>query len=241
MTHRFYDVPTVTIIVGENKRSFHIHVDLLCDASSFFKAAFTGAFKESSEKTMYLPEDDEGTFELFVDWLYYQRYEMLPQLEPYDDDDDDSGHDDDDDSGHNDAELWIAKCDERYLQPCRLYVLADKYRIFKLKSLVVERLFAAAAGPNMNGPSCGTLTYASKHTTQGSTLRKLLVDYYTWNIDLDWYEDDHIEAFLRENTDIATDLLLNFAKHLKGKEKVYNPFVGDMPEEYKDKESGQEI
>ncbi|KAM0800669.1 hypothetical protein BDR22DRAFT_821528 [Usnea florida] len=43
------------------------------------KAAFAGNFKEASEKTMQLPDVRESTFELFANWLYCQRYEMLPR------------------------------------------------------------------------------------------------------------------------------------------------------------------
>ena len=113
MTHRFCDVPTVSLVVGENKRSFHIHVDLLCDASSFFKAAYTGTFKEGSEKTMQLPEEDESTFEFFVDWLYHQRYQMVPEAESDDDSDDSSSSDSDDDS--EDDFDWEESDDERFL------------------------------------------------------------------------------------------------------------------------------
>lgn len=185
---------------------------------------------------MQLPEDDEDTFELFVDWLYHLRYEMLPGSGPDDDDDDsedgDGETDDDDDESGKD--------DQRYLQAIRLFVLADKYRICKLKSLVIERLFAAAGEFNTKGPTYVPLAYAYKNTTQGSGLRKLLVDFYTWRTDLRWYRFKAVKAFLQRHSDVAIDLLLNLAKHLEGDRDFYNPFEGDMPEEYKDEESGQE-
>lgn len=169
---------------------------------------------------MQLPEDDESTFELFVDWLYCQRYEMLP----------DDG-DDEDDEGDN--------ADERFLQPFRLFVFADKYNVCKLKNLVVETLFVDGRGP-LRGPGHRAIAYAYNHTTQGSGLRKLLADWYAWNIDLGWYEFPDIDAFLRQQPDFAPDVVLSFAKNLKWRHKqIHNPFGGDMPEEYKDKDHGQ--
>ena len=62
--YRFYEVSTVALILRENQKSFYVHLDLLCDTSPFFKAAFTKNFKETFEKEMSLPEDDESIFEL---------------------------------------------------------------------------------------------------------------------------------------------------------------------------------
>ena len=75
-TFRFCDVPTVTIFVGKDKRPFHVHRSLLRETSSFFKAALEGDFRESSEQKMDLPEEDEGSFDVFVQWLYDRRYEI---------------------------------------------------------------------------------------------------------------------------------------------------------------------
>lgn len=215
--HRFGNVSTVTILVGEDQTPFHVHMDRLCEASSFFKAAFLGDFKESSEKTMHLPEDDEGTFELFVDWLYNQRNEMLPEVTRDSDDEEE---------------------DERSLQAFRLYLLADKYRVCKLKSLVIEALFADAAVAKWY-PSNASIAYAYEHTTQYSGLRKMLADYHAWSARLGWYELPDAQAFLRQQPDFATDLSVSFAKRIKNGPGC-SPFKGNMPDEYKDKDQGQE-
>lgn len=217
MTHRFYKGPTVTLIVGKNRESFNVHLDLLCNTSSFFKAAFLGDFKENSEKTMQLPEDDESIFELFVDWLYYQRYEMLPEEE-----DNDNDNNDDDD-------------DKRFLQAFQLFVFADKYEVSKLKSLVVETLFVDGRPTELRatGPSIDSIAYAYEHTTQESGLRKLLADWSAFNIRLEWYECSDVQAFLRKQPEFATDLSVSFAVNLH-KGHTYNPFEEDMPEKYKD-------
>ena len=216
----------VTLLVGKSEKPFYVHVDRLCETSSFFKAAFASQFKESLEKMMKLPEDDESTFLLFIDWLYYRRYEMLPELDD-DDEDDDDDDDADDDSGEDEEE------DEgdRFLQAFRLFVLAEKYHVPNLKRLVIKRLFADG-NVCRSGPSNASVAYVYAHTTRSSGLRKLVADWHAWRIDRRWFERRKNKAFLRRQPDFSTDLNLSFAKNLV-KGPTYNPFAEDMPEEYK--------
>ena len=60
----------VDIYVGPERKKFHLHRDLLCERSEFFKASFMGNFKEAAAEEMALPEDNVVSFELFVGWLY---------------------------------------------------------------------------------------------------------------------------------------------------------------------------
>ena len=64
---------------------------------------------------MTLPEDDENTFELFVDWLYHRRYEITSPPKPPEKD--------------------------VFMQPVKLFVLADKYDVCSLKDLIASKLF----------------------------------------------------------------------------------------------------
>lgn len=59
-----------TIFVGRKRKAFHLHLDLLCDRSTYFKAAFLGNFKEAGTRELFLPDDNDSAFELFVNWLY---------------------------------------------------------------------------------------------------------------------------------------------------------------------------
>jgi hypothetical protein len=60
----------VKIHVGRKRKEFIVHKKLICDASKFFKDAFTGPFKEGQEGVMYMPEDDPESFSCFIEWLY---------------------------------------------------------------------------------------------------------------------------------------------------------------------------
>ncbi|KAI9797577.1 MAG: hypothetical protein M1835_007841 [Candelina submexicana] len=63
----------VDIYVGSKRKQYHLHKPLLCHQSEFFKKAFSGDFKESEERALYLPDDDPTAFELFIHWLYTGR------------------------------------------------------------------------------------------------------------------------------------------------------------------------
>lgn len=60
----------VDIFVGAERKQFHLHHDLLCARSDYFKACFEADFKEAKQKELFLPEDDIESFSLFVKWLY---------------------------------------------------------------------------------------------------------------------------------------------------------------------------
>ena len=65
---------------------------------------------------MQLPEDNEGLFSLFIDWLYHRRYEMLA-LPP--DDQEDS------DDEENDVDNVEKKENGRYTAAFKLFVFAE--------------------------------------------------------------------------------------------------------------------
>lgn len=222
-SYRFYETPMVTLFVGTSQKPFYVHVDLLCDASSFFKAAFTGGFKESSDKTMQLPEDDENIFSLFVDWLYHQRYEMLPQ----------PGDDDEDTYDEDDHVVKVRKEGDRYLSAFKVYVLAEKYDVPDLKWLLTKTLFADG-GSCRHGPSNASISYLYGHTAQSAGIRRLIADWHAWCMDPVHFGYRKFRAFLEKHPEFSADINLSYGKNLeRGSE--YNPFEGAMPDEYKDK------
>ena len=222
-SYRFHETPTVTLFVGTSQKPFYVHGDLLCDVSSFFKAAFTGDFKESSDKTMQLPEDDENIFSLFIDWLYNQRYEMLP--EP---DDDDEDLNDEDDVYEEERE------DDRYLSAFKLFVFAEKYDVPDLKWLLTKTLFADVAACQM-GPTNASVNYLYGHTARSAGIRRLIADWHAWRMDPVYFERPNFRALLEKHPEFSADINLSYAKYLD-RESKYDPFEGGaMPDVYKDK------
>lgn len=201
---------TVTLVVGKTKTAFQVHEADLFEASTFFRSAFTSDFRESTERTMTLPEDDESTFDLFVEWLYHQRYHLPSPPKAK------------------------VKGKDRFMQPFQLYVLADKYDIRSLKSLLVSQIFTAFK-QDSDFPTCAAIVYAYEHTSQSSTLRKMIADRLACCNDLMWYHRGSSQKWLRDHADITTDVLISHAEHARIQG---SPFDGEMPEDYKEQEPG---
>ena len=194
----------------------------LCKASSFFKAAFTRDVNGNSHKTMGLPEDNENTCSLFIDWLYHQRYEILP-LPDHDDEDSDYEKDDVD---------KVGKDDDRYISAFTLFVFAEKYDVPDLKWLLTKTLFADAATCR-KGPSNASIDYLYRHTAQSAGIRRLVADWHAWRMDPEYFEGQNFQALLKKHPEFSADIKLSYGKNLE-REANYDPFEGAMPDEYKD-------
>lgn len=190
---RWAGVATVTLLVGEAKTAFQVHEAVLFEVSSFFKAAFTSKFRESSERTMALPEDDESVFDDFVDWLYHRRYDMPKTSQGADD-------------------------FQRHVQ---LFVLADKYGVAGLKSLTLNNIFNLLKS-SFKPASPDTVAHAYGHTFQNAAIRKLLVDNMVWYWEPSWYQEAESQTWLQAHPDISTDLIARFAKYVGSSENPFD-------------------
>lgn len=57
----------VDIYVGPSKVLFRLYKSKICARISYFDKMFNGNFKEASENTAYLPEDNPASFDLLAD------------------------------------------------------------------------------------------------------------------------------------------------------------------------------
>lgn len=62
-----------TLKVGSKGAVFHVHKGILCNASSYFKAALGGQFKEAINQAVVLDDEDPEMFQRFNTWLYTGR------------------------------------------------------------------------------------------------------------------------------------------------------------------------
>lgn len=169
---------------------------------------------------MELPEDDVDTFELFIQWLYKQRYE-LPEapLEPT-----------------VDKTCWS------YLEwPVKLLVLSEKYHISKLKLNVIEALLAYI---NMKDEFCPhvppqpCVEYAYNNTNRGSGIRRLLADWYAQSLNSEWFTDQGTRDWLIDIPEFAIDLLIVISKFVSDS-MTENYFHNVLPAQYMCMEGAQ--
>lgn len=64
--------------------TFKVHRFIICKQSQFFETARTGPFKESTEQTVDLPDDDPETVERVISYLYMGDYQEDGHIVPLD-------------------------------------------------------------------------------------------------------------------------------------------------------------
>lgn len=199
----------VTLYVGPDRNAFHVHLDLLCAASPVFKAAFSGNFKESTERSMDLPEDDHEAVNRLVQWLYSKEYQ-LPG------------------TGNR------SKNQKCYDALARLNTLGEKYQITGLKNNIIRKLFQAKLD-TLTIPELTVVVYVYENTSHGSSFRKLLVDWYSWSIKSVWFSKVGTNIILAMNPEFAADLAIALAQRVE--DPTGNPLYGDRSKYYEVLES----
>lgn len=199
----------VTLYVGPDRNAFHVHLGLLCAVSPVFKAAFSGEFKESTERSMDLPEDDHEAVNRLVQWLYSKEYQ-LPEIE---------------------KSSSTRKC---YAALARLNTLGEKYQITGLKNNIIRKLFQTQLD-NLKVPGPRMVAYVYENTSQGSSFRKLLVDWYSWRVKRYWFSRDCTKSVLAKNPEFAADLAI--ARVQRVEDPTGNPLRGDRSKYYEVLES----
>ncbi len=185
---RFGNIPMVQLKVGPNATLFHVHKDLICGSSPFFKAAFTGGFKES-ECSINLEDDDPEVFENIIQWLYRRNLETLSSIE--------------------------AVADENYFMDLvRSYTLADKYGITALQNDVMGLLRGTLK--SLKSLQLTHAKYVYENTAHGSQLREFLVACFVWQIDLDWFSRKEAFAWLEDVPAFAVELAVALASRANG-------------------------
>lgn len=113
MRDRLLSGPLMDIYVGESKRHWSLHRNLLCHHSTFFKDEVVEAGKPRGGK-LELLDDDPRAFELLVKWLYQGKI--------------------DDVSGMPSEKKWD------YADACqKLYILCDKIHLRQLKNFAIDQ------------------------------------------------------------------------------------------------------
>ena len=194
-------MPIVTLEVGPDKVIFHVHQNLLFDASPVFKAAFSSSFKEASERSMSLPEDDKDSVGRMIQWLYTRKYD-----------------------------LTISVCKEtsgkRYMQLAKLNTLAEKYGIYLLKNDIVDELFALTKPPgDTTPPQIPVIKHVYDNTPEGSSFRKLMVASCAYRINFKWYSLDTTKEHLANvSHEFAVDLAIALGVRIEHPDRE-NPFT----------------
>ncbi|KAL8881014.1 MAG: hypothetical protein Q9198_001696 [Flavoplaca austrocitrina] len=146
----------VTILVGPEETPFRIHKGLLCCKSEYFRAAFEGSFKESTEKSVHLRDDDPKVFQFYATWIYTQKSVI--------------------DSTHGQRRMDIC---------CRLYVLADKLGSEDVQNKAIDLIHKSCTAYPSPGIGIETINYVFDHSLPNSLLRAILVDIAAYELNIE--------------------------------------------------------
>ena len=98
-----------------------------------------------------------------------------------------------------------------------IYVTAEKYCMIALKNEVIDLIFRfRRASPRPKPPSSDIVGVVYDNTPAESPLRRLVVDWYTWHVNKEWYQQDTTRAILRECPDFAVDLACSMSLRANG-------------------------
>ena len=180
----------IAVLVGLEERLFQVSQKIICESSKFFKAATTGPWKESSEKIVRLPEADAHIFGIYIGWLHTAILDLsktpddlpLPQY----------SEDVPDGIVGNIRTIIVDS-----------YILGDMSQDSEFCNDVVDDFIRLTEEMN-SLPDVGALAAIWTKLPQQSTMRKLLVDYFSADI--------KISTFLEDAHMYPTEFILEIAK-----------------------------
>ncbi|KAL8766414.1 MAG: hypothetical protein Q9209_006790 [Squamulea sp. 1 TL-2023] len=186
----------LTITVGEEKRPFLVHREVLCSVSPFFAAALNPSydFRESRSSTLHLPSARPVDFEYLVQWIYTRTLTHEEVAAPH----------------------------PAYFRLIRLWILADELQVEGCKNAIVDFIAKTADESNSVPTPDDTVTVfggGEGGVREGAGLRGLVVDLFAWKKTdhlVEGHEDTWDETFLR--------LLVARLKRMNWSEKGHAPW-----------------
>lgn len=126
---------------------------MLFDASPVFKKAFEWDFKGKQYRCMSMPDEEAAIVELFCEWIYSHETSFLkgPQK-----------------TASNIASL---------VSTAKLYVLADKYDIKKLRNDICQAFYNYVPLDKTDGPPKEVTDIVYKQTRPNCKMRRILADW----------------------------------------------------------------
>ncbi|KAK5551847.1 hypothetical protein LTR46_010204 [Exophiala xenobiotica] len=76
--------PVITLIVGESKTTYFVNKDVLTEAGRFFEKCLNSGMKEAQTHVIELPEDNCQAFDVFVDYAYGRKLEIVGDKDVFD-------------------------------------------------------------------------------------------------------------------------------------------------------------
>ncbi|KAH6709055.1 hypothetical protein BKA61DRAFT_489554, partial [Leptodontidium sp. MPI-SDFR-AT-0119] len=144
----------VTFLVGPGSTEFLIHKEVVWLHSDILSAAFNSGFTEDQTQTYRLEDTSEGTFRLFMQWLYCQNFKIIQGPE----------------------HIYPENCPLEWAEDTalvELWVLADKFVIPRLQNFIIDTMQKIFEYSNYI--PVHTFHYLYINTAMDSLLRRYIV------------------------------------------------------------------
>lgn len=217
---RLLSGPTVDIYVGNERKHWSLHKNLLCHHSSYFETELRGHEVPKREdgpqhNKLELPDYDPRGFELLVKWLY-------------------QGHLDGDDAEMTDEKRYD------YAVAChKLYQLCDKFDILLLKNLAMDA-YRANLHLAQLVPDAEEITDIYRSSPPDSAFRKLMARIAARQI-MDPGTEKDAEAYrvcFDGTPDFAVEMV-NAIRQMSGGGMLFeDPTAGENCSEWHDHQDG---
>jgi hypothetical protein len=192
LRERLLSGPMVNIYVGEAKRHWSLHKNLLAYHSEYLQAELQQSPDSSPKKDsgasdglrLDLPDDDPAGFELLVKWLYQGKLDDVSSIE-------------------DDQEKY------EYAVACqKLHVLCDRFELPKLKNIAMDQYRKGLSQAGLV-PDAEELNAIYKQSPETSPFRRLMVKIAARQI-MDPDSDKDAESYRKcfeGSPDFAIDLV----------------------------------
>ncbi|KAJ0414044.1 hypothetical protein BJY00DRAFT_295821 [Aspergillus carlsbadensis] len=159
---------TIDVIAGAERTVYSVHEALVFTSSPFFEKAMAGEWKESSQRTIQLPDDEPSTVALYVHWLYYRTLPVFC----------------DEPGLPGNAE---------YLDLVKAYVFGDKILDTTFQNAIIDAMIEKSGSKARDGaswyPVGEVLEYAYNNIAEPAPILELLVDMYVTTARRSWLYD----------------------------------------------------
>ncbi|KUL85134.1 hypothetical protein ZTR_06255 [Talaromyces verruculosus] len=157
----------VDVLVGEKKDIFSVHEKLIRASSPFFDKAMSGAWLESAQHTIQLPEDEPEIFGIYVYWLYYGT---LPVY----------------------CDKPGPPANQEYLKLVKAYTLGDKLMDTGFQNAAIDAIVEKSTSKTLDEhewfPVTEVVEFAYNNTHKSAPVRRLLVDLHVSVAQGDWLD-----------------------------------------------------
>ncbi|KAL1799399.1 hypothetical protein ACET3X_003436 [Alternaria dauci] len=183
---------TIKQVYKGQRREYYAHKTILCLESGYFFNAFTGGFREASEGTMELHEDNPEHFECLLKFIYSGTYDK-------------------------DEIAGLAGSDKikRVLIPIGIYTVADKYDVSNFYGPAADDVKDVLTKAFRNQDMITAAIEAHYSTeVQADGLMGRLITTLVFNQYKDLLETEKFEQLLIAHPAFATDVIL-YSKRCK--------------------------